>query len=141
MNPSTVEELRVLVRELIGEVLAQLDPPSHPRSVTITDDDELNDFVRQIVVVLDDPITGPLLRTGQICYHLQTTTVAATSSPALVEASSAPPIEITRGALTERIVADAVNNQATLVLGPGVVITPLARERIRKSSIEIVRRP
>ncbi|ABH00605.1 hypothetical protein RHA1_ro10422 (plasmid) [Rhodococcus jostii RHA1] len=137
--------LRALVRELISEIIPQLNLLTRPQRVVITDDEQLNGFVRRVVTTLDDPVTGPLLRSGQLCFQLDTAGngAAAVSSPTApaAEGQATDSIEIDKGVLTERIVARAITERARLVLGRTVVITPLAREQIRKSSVEVVRRP
>ena len=44
---------------------------------------------------------------------------------------------IERGAVTERVVRDAARAGERLVLGPGAVLTPLARDRARSSGVQI----
>ena len=46
---------------------------------------------------------------------------------------------VERGAVTERTVEEAAKAGARLVLGPGAVLTPLAREKARAKGIEIER--
>ena len=48
-------------------------------------------------------------------------------------------VRIDRGAVTERKVEEAAKAGARLVLGPGAVLTPLAREKARAKGIEIER--
>ena len=48
-------------------------------------------------------------------------------------------MRIERGAVTERTVKDAAAAGARLVLAPGAVLTPLAREKARALGIEIER--
>nr|ACJ12447.1 hypothetical protein [Rhodococcus sp. T104]ACJ12453.1 hypothetical protein [Rhodococcus sp. T104] len=144
MTSAPSHGLRALVRELISEIIPQLNLLTRPQRVVITDDEQLNDFVRRVVTTLDDPVTGPLLRSGQLRFQLDTSgngaTAASSPTPA-AEGRASGGIEIDKGVLTERIVARAITERARLVLGRTVVITPLAREQIRKSSVEVVRRP
>ncbi len=44
---------------------------------------------------------------------------------------------VERGAVTEAMVRDAARSGERLVLGPGAVLTPLARDRARTSGVEI----
>ena len=44
---------------------------------------------------------------------------------------------IERGAVTEKVIRDAARAGERLVLGPGAVLTPLARDRARVSGVEI----
>jgi predicted amidohydrolase len=48
-------------------------------------------------------------------------------------------MRVDRGAVTERIVKQAADAGARLVLAPRAVITPLAREKARALGVEIER--
>ena len=48
-------------------------------------------------------------------------------------------VRVERGAVTERKVEEAAKAGARLVLGPGAVLTPLARDKARAKGIEIER--
>ncbi|MFI6318159.1 hypothetical protein ACIBG8_11600 [Nonomuraea sp. NPDC050556] len=56
-----------------------------------------------------------------------------------VLAEEKPVHRVERGAVTERHVAAAASAGATLVLGAGAVLTPLARDRIRATGITVER--
>ena len=139
MSPTSAD-IRSLIREVISEVLPQLGVPIQPHPVIITNDQQLNDFVERVTTMLDDPITGPMLRAGRLRFRLdETTTPPAT--PSHIPDNSTNVITIEKGVLTERTVARAITEGAELALGRTVVITPLARERLRKSAITVVRQP
>ena len=48
-----------------------------------------------------------------------------------------PVRRVERGAVTEKVIRDAARAGERLVLGPGAVLTPLARDRTRASGVEI----
>ena len=48
-------------------------------------------------------------------------------------------VRVARGAVTERTIKKAAEAGGRLVLGPGAVLTPLARERARALGIDIER--
>ncbi|WP_440712390.1 hypothetical protein [Gordonia sp. FQ] len=134
--------LRTLVREVLRELLpaAGLDPA--PRPVPIADDDQLNAFVRELLTLADDPVSGALLRSGRMRFTLAGRAAAAPRSPGVpAQPAAAGVVEVDDGVLSERIVRQAVTDGASLVVGAAVAITPLAREAIRRSGIELVRRP
>jgi 2-keto-3-deoxy-L-rhamnonate aldolase RhmA len=54
-------------------------------------------------------------------------------------AASSGVVRVDRGAVTERIVKQAADAGARLVLAPRAVITPLAREKARALGVEIER--
>lgn len=133
-------DLRALVRGLIKEIIPQLDLLARPQRVAITNDDELAGFVRHVLGLADDPLMGALLRSGQLRFQLGSGDASAGTAASAPGTPNGQVIEIQRGVLTERIVSRAVTEGAQLVLGRKVVITPLAREQIRKASVEVVRR-
>lgn len=130
------DDLRGLVRETLAQLLPDLVGAIAPRSVAIGDDAELNAFVREVVRLLDNSATGPLLRGGSLTFSL--------ADPA--RAVSTPPVpapndgeEVVDGVVTERMVAQAAAAGRHLVLGPGAVITPLAREMARRTGTDLGR--
>lgn len=143
MTADDREGLRSLIREVIRDVLPELGLSSLPQSVIISNDDQLNGFVARLTAMLDDPTTGPLVRSGQLrfCLEAEVDLPSETARAVSEVAAGAADIEIERGALTERTVERAISDGARLVLGGAVVITPLARERIRKSGVTVVHRP
>lgn len=140
MTTAVSGDLRALVRELISELLPRFGLPAESRSVAITDDGQLNSFVAELTGLLDDPVTGPMVRAGHLRFRLDQS-IHVSSPPEKVGLDHHNVIQIDRGLVSERVVTRAITEQATLVLGPRVVLTPLAREQIRKSSVKVTRRP
>jgi hypothetical protein len=147
------EEARKLVRELLQEALgngngvpAAVPPPpvaavhrpsswSQPAApgevigsgdsartevVRIENDRDLAAFVS---TVLDH---GDEIRQGRLRFTLGA-------------AASASTVRVTHGAVTERTIKRAAEAGARLMLGPGAVLTPLAREKARALEIDIER--
>ena len=145
------EETRRLVRELLSEALAngatpQVPPPpvaavhrpsswSQPAApgevigdgtsartevVRIENDGDLAAFVS---TVLDH---GEAIRQGRLRF-----TLGGTAAPGAMR--------VEHGAVTERKIKQAADAGARLVLGPGAVLTPLAREKARALGIDIER--
>jgi hypothetical protein len=105
-----------------GEVIG--NGASAPTEVVrIESDADLAAFVR---TVLDH---GDAIREGRLRFTLGRTEAA---SPAGV-------VRVARGAVTERTVKKAADAGGRLVLGPGAVLTPLAREKARALGIDIER--
>ena len=142
------EEARKLVRELLQEALgngngmpASVPPPpvaavhrpstwSQPpapgevignttETVRIETDADLAAFVQS---VLD---RGNEIRSGRLRFTLGTT------SPDVMR--------VAHGAVTERTIRKAADAGGLLVLGPGAVLTPLAREKARALGVDIER--
>ena len=145
------DELRALIREVIRDVLPQDLPVSE--TVNLSTDEDLAAFVTRLLDL--DPQAREDLRAGRRRFRLavpsSSQTPQAPSAPApggsgshgssgltAVNGSAGPPARrIERGAVTEKVVRDAARAGERLVLGPGAVLTPLARDRARTSGVEI----
>lgn len=146
---ATDSQLRALVRQLIVEAVPQLaSGSSQTRVVRITNDAELQAFVRTIVGMLDDPSEGAAIRSGTVRFQLDGVTqsqAAPSSQPGASVAPAAtatvPSLEVEKGAITEKVVARAAAaGTRRIVAGPRAVVTPLAREQMRKFEITLERR-
>jgi hypothetical protein len=144
------DELRALIREVIRDVLPKGLPDVE--TVNLSSDDDLAAFVARLLDV--DAQTREDLRTGRKQFRLAVpdappvpTRVTGGTQGAdglmAVNGSAGPPDptarRIERGAVTEKVVRDAARAGQRLVLGPGAVLTPLARDRARASGVEISR--
>lgn len=143
----TAEALRQMVREVLREVLPRDAEPAprlpspapdtrtggpDVRRVRIQDDRDLADVVTQVLRLAEDPARVDDLRSGRIRFALVTGDAPA--------AASAPgPIEVDRGAVTERLIQRAAREQRSLRLGPRAVVTPLARDRARALGVPLDR--
>ena len=54
--------------------------------------------------------------------------------------SGPAPIDVERGAVTERVIQRAAREQRPLRIGPRAVVTPLARDRARALGVDIERK-
>jgi hypothetical protein len=142
-DQETTAALRRMVRELLAEVLPR-DAPSvsgaGPRSagddvrrVHVRNDRELADLVTQVLNLAEDPARAADLRVGRIRFVLADE--SGTGAPAGPE-----PLDVERGAVTERIIQRAASEQRPLHIGPRAVVTPLARDRARALGVAIERR-
>jgi hypothetical protein len=144
------DELRALIREVIREVLPTDVPITE--TVNLSTDEDLAAFVARLLDL--DPETREELRAGRrrfiLAHHqVQPPTSAAHGSDGIngqtvvngfAGPSTAPSVRrIERGAVTERVIRDAARAGERLVLGPGAVLTPLARDRARASGVEITK--
>ena len=140
-NDEATEALRRMVREVLQEVLPRekrapaVPPPpagDDVRRVRVRDDRDLADLVTQVLNLAEDPARAADLRAGRTRFAL------ATDRPP--EAATAPgPIDVERGAVTERLIQRAAREQRPLRIGPRAVVTPLARERARALGVTIDR--
>ena len=150
------DELRALIREVIRDVLPKGLPAVE--TVNLSTDDDLAAFVATLLDL--DADAREDLRAGRKRFRLATPlhpqkapqTSSVTGAPTItaapgasgsngltaVNGSAGPPTRrIERGAVTEKVIRDAARAGERLVLGPGAVLTPLARDRARASGVEI----
>jgi hypothetical protein len=106
-----------------GEVVGDRATPTSARDevVRIASDADLDRFVRSVLERADD------IRAGRLRFTLD-----GRGRPAGV-------VRVAHGAVTERKIKQAADAGARLVLGPGAVLTPLAREKARALGIDIER--
>jgi hypothetical protein len=152
------EAAREMLRELLQEALAgtnghgaapAVPPPpvaavlrpstwaSEGEHVAIETDADLARFVYALI---EDPARRDAIRAGRVTFALSRGAARGGGAPLAAAApAAAGVIRIERGAVTERKVAEAAKAGARLVLGPGAVLTPLAREKARALGIEFER--
>jgi hypothetical protein len=110
--------------EVIGD--GQSAEAGRIEHVTLATDADLDQFVRSLLARADTD--GAAIRAGRLRFSL------GRPGP-----GGGGVLRIERGAVTERTVKDAAAAGARLVLAPGAVLTPLAREKARALGIEIER--
>jgi hypothetical protein len=123
LKPEKEGELRGMVREVLRDVMAQRGL-SAVESVRLGNDTELAAFVARLL----DPATQQRLKAGKLRF-----TLGANSMPAI---SATPPLT---GVITEKHI-DRIAASGPIVLAPGAVLTPLARDRARRLGLKIERR-
>ena len=106
--------------EVIGDRAAPASAGVRVERVSLPDDAALAAFVQSVLSRADE------IRAGALAF-----TFGSATSPGVVR--------VDRGAVTERIVKQAADAGARLVLAPRAVITPLAREKARALGVEIER--
>jgi hypothetical protein len=116
---------------------APVQPPPDPQPagarvewVTLDSDADLDGFVRSLVARFENPRDRMAIRSGALRFALRRP--AAAGPEGTVH-------RVERGAVTERTVKQAAAAGARLVLAPGAVLTPLAREKARALHVEIER--
>ena len=126
LKPDMSNELRGMVRDVLREVMASRTPAAGgaTETIRIASDQDLAAFVQRVI----EPATLEKIRTGTLRFTLATN-LAPSQSHA----------EALTGVITEQKI-DKLSSAGTLVLGPGAVLTPLARDRARKLGLKIERR-
>jgi hypothetical protein len=135
----TADQLRLLVREVLADVVAKVRPADSARpagdsggdsgtwTVRIDTDDDLHAFALRVLKLADNPKLRRDLIGGRIRFALAG---QAAGGPAATH-------RVDKGAVTERAVAAAAKAGARLVLGPRAVLTPLAKDKARALGVPI----
>lgn len=115
-------------------------PPAKPQEakveeVGITSDAELAAFVRRVLDLAQDPRQREALQSGRIRFRLKRARNAAEP----VSTGRGGGERVDKGIVNERKVLAAAKAGRKLVLGKGVVVTPLARDKARQLGVQIER--
>ncbi len=153
MSAISSDEIRALVRDALRELLptgkakpeaasgtllsrlrsALLDPKSARIEVKLDTAADLKAFARDLLQAPEDVKAGIL--SGRIELGLAARGVAAAAPAARRQSQH----QISKGVVTEIMVAEIGKTNDRLVIGKGVVVTPLARDKAREVKLEIVR--
>ena len=101
--------------------------------VPITTDAELNAFVRRLLAL--EPKQREAVQAGRLKFRLK----RARKSTATESAARGGSERIDKGIVTEKKVMAAAKAGKRLVVGKGVVLTPLARDKARQLGVQIER--
>jgi hypothetical protein len=114
--------------------LAQPGGDGRVEVIDLDTDEELALFIRQLMSRLENPRERLAIRTGKLRFRLRRSSgVAAPAAAGPV----GPVTRVEKGAVTERMIRAAAAEGTRLVLAPGAVLTPLAREQARARGVEI----
>ncbi|CRZ16997.1 hypothetical protein [Mycolicibacterium neworleansense] len=103
-----------------------VDGRNRTETVQLSNDRDLDNFVRKLLRLFESPKTRADLKAGRLSFRLAGR--ASAGGPGTIH-------RIDTGAVTERHIADLAGG--TLVLGRKAVLTPLAREKARTLGITI----
>lgn len=129
LKPDMSNELRSMVRDVLREVMASRAQPASTaavETVRLANDHDLASFIARII----DPAISDKIRSGKLRFSM------GHSAPDALPTHSA---EMLTGVVTEQKI-DRLSSQGTLVLGPGAVLTPLARDKARRLGLKLERR-
>jgi hypothetical protein len=145
IDPAT---LRRLIRDVIAEEVAALKAargapaptasiPSVPATpVRLASDADLAAFARQVLLLAEQPEMRAAILAGQHRFTLAG--AAPTSSPA-AQAQAGGTHRVDKGIVTERLIGQLPAGITRLLLGPGVSLTPLARDKAKARHLSIER--
>jgi hypothetical protein len=119
---------------------ARVQPPAEPQGarvedVAITSDTELAAFVRRVLALTQDPRQREALQSGRLRFRLKRARKAAEPE----SAGRGGGERVDKGIVNERKVLAAAKAGKKLVVGKGVVVTPLARDKARQLGVQIER--
>jgi hypothetical protein len=114
---------------------APADRQGAAEEVSLESDQDLAKFLRRLIQLLEDPAAREAIKTGRHQFKLKRPAVAVAP-----QARPAGAVEkILKGVVNENTVAAAAKVGARLLIGKGVVITPLARDKARQLGVQIER--
>ncbi|ALG83283.1 hypothetical protein [Gordonia phthalatica] len=98
-------------------------------AVRISDNTDLDHFVRRLVTMFENPKVRQDIKAGRLSFRLE--------GRSMLAADTGPVMRVESGALTERQVETAHAEGRRIVLARRAVATPLARERARALRVPI----
>lgn len=154
MSGISSDEIRQLVRDALRELLpagktrpetqggtllsrlrAALSDPQRPSvEVRIDNARDLTAFARDLLQVPEDVRVGIL--SGSIEFAVAQRGAGAVPAAPVRQRSQH---QISKGVVTEIMVTEIGKTSDRLIIGKGVVVTPLARDKAREVKLEIVR--
>ncbi|HEY7750374.1 MAG TPA: hypothetical protein VH933_17060 [Aestuariivirgaceae bacterium] len=147
------EELRQLVRDVLRTAIPESGPPTDQpgnlldairqallpgHSGVVTIDGDLNQFAQVIVHAAAHEDLKTAIMSGRLSFktRAQATPAPKNSENPVVRGGH---FQIENGVLNELRIAEIGKKYTKVVLGPDVVVTPLARDRARELKLELVR--
>lgn len=130
--------IRTLIRDVIAEEVRNFKAgkvPAAPETVRIASDADLAAFARAVLQLAEDPNTRAAIAAGRHPFRLAGAAPAAANTAAHRGDSH----RIDKGVVTEAALAKLPKGTQRLILGAGVSITPLARDKARARNISIER--
>ncbi|MBI2255582.1 MAG: hypothetical protein HYU58_13250 [Proteobacteria bacterium] len=133
--------IRTLIRDVIAEEVKAMkagkSPAATAAAVRVASDADLAAFAKDVLRLAQDPATRAAIEAGRHPFHLAGATQAATSPQATTPSGQVHRID--KGVVTETVIAKLAKGVSRLVLGPGVSITPLARDKAKARNISVER--
>lgn len=133
--------IRSLIRDVIAEEVGALKAGKNAAaapvpSTRIGSDADLVAFARDVLRLAEDPQTRAAIQAGRHPFHL------AGQAPAMSASATSPATQshrIDKGVVTEAVIAKLGKGVSCLLLGAGVSITPLARDKAKARNISVER--
>jgi hypothetical protein len=133
--------IRRLIRDVIAEEVKAMkagkSPATTNTAVRIASDADLVAFAKDVLRLAQDPGVRAAIEAGRHPFHLAGAGQAAL--PAQTTAPTGQVHRIDKGVVTETVIAKLAKGVSRLVLGAGVSITPLARDKAKARNISVER--
>jgi hypothetical protein len=133
--------LRDLVKSVIAEEVAAVRgsktapaPVAAEERITIASDADLAAFARRVLSLAGDPKKAKEIAAGRYPFRLHHRAAPPSAAPTQQPAAASPVAQshrIDSGVVTEATLNKLPRGLTRLLLGPGVTITPLAKDRAR----------
>ena len=133
--------IRELVKSVIAEEVAAIRKPkaapapdTAEERVAVANDADLIGFARRVLSLAGDPAKARDIAAGRYPFRLDRPAQAgAASAPRATPTAPTPaqPHRIDSGVVTESTLNKLPRGLSQLLLGPGVTVTPLAKDRAR----------
>jgi hypothetical protein len=132
--------IRTIIRDVIAEEVKAMkagrSSAATGAAVRITSDADLAAFAKDVLRLAQDPAIRTAIESGRHPFHLAAEPQATTS---VTSATTGQMHRIDKGVVTETVIAKLAKSISRLVLGPGVSITPLARDKAKARNISVER--
>ena len=137
--------LRDLVKSVIAEEVAAIRKPGAPPAsappeerITIANDGDLIAFARRVLSIASDPTKAKEIAAGRYPFRLMRAATPHAPTPQL-SAPAAQSHRIDSGVVTEATLNKLPRGLSQLLLGTGVTVTPLAKDRARALGLTLER--
>jgi hypothetical protein len=141
--------LRDLVKSVIAEEVAAIRKPKAASArvateerVAIANDADLAAFARRVLSLASDPAKAKEIAAGRYPFRLDRPAAqhaAVPHAPHAAPAAAAQSHRIDSGIVTESTLNKLPRGLTRLLLGPGVTVTPLAKDRARALGLTLER--
>ena len=123
------DEIRRLVRQALTEALGSPDKDDGAIAVTVDSDAELMAFAREVAA------NAKAVKSGKTTYRL----ARSQTKPTAGGGGGGEGYRWEHGVLNEVRIIEISKTHSRVLLGPGAVVTPLARDKARQVKLELVK--
>jgi len=141
------QDLRQIIRDILVEELAasgvkpagSRNPGVREELVSIRSDQDLARFVKRLMSMAGDPRSRGEIESGRLVFRLDKAGSRASVHAGGGRPSAASTHDFASGLITESHIHRLPEEVGKVRLGPGAVLTPLAKDALRQSGIKIER--